>query len=1084
MGVCLLPALKFDPFYFQSKTIIACFTMDAIGNMEGKLDFTTEEGIVKTGLATFDDLAQRYRIVGLSQAHPYVKVPTWNDNGKYLQNIYRIFLESDDMMDEAVAALSKDPNLHYAEFETINRTRFVPNDPMISQQYALNLMRMFDAWNWTMGSHDVIVAITDTGVKWNHPDLRANIWINPAEAPGMTINWNAGTYSGGNGVDAGEGGGRIDDLVGWDFFSNDNNPMQNFAPNDHGTHVAGIAAAVGNNGIGITGTAPNVSILTTKGSSNTSPSTGISFGYNQIQYAAEIGAHVINASWGGPGGGAYANQIVNYATSLGALVVAAAGNENTEHTSTYQDFPADCINALSVTSTDQNDVKTYFSDYGYEMDVAAPGIAILSTIIANNGYDSYQGTSMSAPLVSGVAALIKTMHPDMPPTQVKQRIIETADYIDHLQEPQHQGKMGSGRVNAFAALMYDKIPYIVLEDFTIEELTGDGDGIPNPGEIIRLRALLYNVIDEFTGLGWQPSMNTIVKLRSNYPGVSIIDSVATYGNLWSGSSMWNHTTPFTFQTVSTLPSEPIPFELHITSNQDAAFPYTNVLPITVELSLVQQGWPKVLGGATNTSAIIWDLNGDGQKEVIFGDHTGRIHALQADGTTYLPGFPYESGSAVIGSIAMGKLSSNDDMYLVANLQNGSIICLNKLGQLQWTASGYGTLRSTPVIADLNFDGISEVITVTQTRRLVVLTAAGNNYTGFPIILDNAMLTSPALGDLNGDGILDIICGTITNTLHAINPTTAGNLPGFPVTMSSGTQNPITIANIDADHHPEILVATSASAGQLLAYNHDGSLLFSRNIGSQIRTGAVLADMNNNGSKEIVLVSGNGDVFMMNPSGTNLPGFPMNIGSNTECTPIIAAFDGSFLPAAIFGDTNGNLHAVRVNGTQSPNFPIHLNGNLRVSAAIGDIDGDDDVDIVIPNDNGMFVIDIKRTAYSYNWYCYLNSYNRAGNAYQATPVTDGSIPALMTELTGNYPNPFNPETTIAFSVAEPNNVSIDIYNLKGQKVRSLVNDRFDTGHHSIVWNGADDNGRKVSSGIYFYRMKSGTYTSSKKMILMK
>ncbi len=1083
-SICLLPALKFDPYYFQSKTIMACFTMEAVGNFEGKLDFRIEDGIVKTNLPSFDDLAKLYRFVDLSQAHPYVKVPTWNDNGKYLQNIYRIFLESDDLIDEAVTALSKDPNLHYAEFETINRTHFTPNDPMISQQYALNLMQMYEAWNWTLGSRDVIVSVTDTGVKWNHPDLRANIWINPAEAPGMTINWDTGSIQSGNGVDAGEGGGRIDDLIGWDFFNNDNNPMQNFTMNDHGTHVAGAAGAVGNNTIGITGTAPNVSILSCKGSSNTSQSTGISFGYNQIQYSAEIGAHIINASWGGPGGGSYANQIVNYATHLGSLVVTAAGNNNAEHTSTNQEFPADCVNALTVVATDQNDMKANFSDYGVNMAVAAPGVNILSTIIANNGYDSYSGTSMASPLVAGVAALIKSMHPELSPQQIKQRIRETADFIDHLHPTMYHGKLGSGRVNAYAALMYDKIPYIVMDDMTIEELTGDGDGIPNPGETIRLKAMLYNVIDPYTGLGWQPSMNTIAKLRCHYPGVIVIDSVATYGNIWSGSSMWNNATPYKFQTVSTLPSEPIPFELYITSNETSNYPYTKTIPFTVPLSLIQQGWPKVLGGATQSSPIIWDLNSDGHKDIIFGDHLGRIHALKADGSTYLPGFPYESGSSVIGSIALGKLSANDGRYLVANLQNGSIVCLNRQGQLQWTASGYGTLRSTPVIADLNGDGISEVITVTQTRRVVVLTADGNNYPGFPITLDGAMLASPAIADLNSNGILDIICGTIAGSLHAINPATAQNLAGFPITMSSGTQNPITIANIDNDSQPEILVATSPSSGQLLAYNHDGSLLFAKNIGSQIKSGAVLADMNNNGTKEIVLVSGNGDVFVMNPNGTDLPGFPVNIGNSTECTPVVAAFDGSYLPAVIFGDTNGYLHAVRVNGTQSPNFPIRLNGNLKISAAVGDIDSDQDIDIVIPNDNGMYVIDVKRPVYSYNWYCYLNTYNRAGNAFQPTPVNDGTAPAITTELAGNYPNPFNPETTIVFSLADNGIVSIDIFNVKGQRVRSLINDHFDSGRHSIFWNGTDDNGRSVASGIYYYRMKSSKYTSTKKMILMK
>ncbi|HRX76865.1 MAG TPA: hypothetical protein P5342_05345, partial [Candidatus Cloacimonadota bacterium] len=180
-------AVKFDPLWFQSRTIIGCFSKETIPNIDGKLDFSIENGVVRTGFESFDALADKYSIVELKQMHPYVKMPEWNDNGIYLQNHYRIILSSDESIDAAVLELNKDPHLIYAELEAINRQKFVPDDPMLPQQYTHNRLQSFDAWDYVMGSSEVVVGITDSGVKWNHPDLRGNLWINPDESPGMTI---------------------------------------------------------------------------------------------------------------------------------------------------------------------------------------------------------------------------------------------------------------------------------------------------------------------------------------------------------------------------------------------------------------------------------------------------------------------------------------------------------------------------------------------------------------------------------------------------------------------------------------------------------------------------------------------------------------------------------------------------------------------------------------------------------------------------------------------------------------------------------------------------------------------------------
>jgi len=1089
LGISLLPALAFDPDIFYSKTVMTCFRMDSIGRFDGRIDFTVQDGIVQTNMSSFNALCEKYRVSDLKQAHPFVKKPEWNEDGRYLQCVYRVYIADDRDMDRAIIDFTKDPNILYAEFESINRAYFVPNDPLLPQQYALVNTECFDAWDYTTGDESILIGITDSGVKWNHPDLMANIWINPDEYTNqdnttMTIDWVNGTYSGGDGLDGNDYNNKVDDLMGWDFFNTDNNPMQDFAANDHGTHVSGCAGAVYNNGIGVSGTCPNLSIICCKGAPNVSPSTGISYGYDQIKYAAECGAVAINASWGGQASSlSYPNQIVNYATNLGSLVISAAGNDNVEHGTSYMDAPSDCTNALCVAATTANDIKAEFSDYGATIDICAPGVGIMSTIITDNGYAAYDGTSMASPIVTGIAALCKTVNPALTPLELRQRLMDTADWIYDL-NPDYANppKLGMGRVNAFSAAMYDKIPKLTIEDKATIELQGDGDGVCNPGELVRLNLLINNYMDIYTGLSWMTATNVQATLRCHYPGVVIEDSTAAYGTLGSGASNWNTNDPFTFRTVSTLPSEPIPFQLLLTANPTAQYPYTALREFTVDLSLVMPNWPIVLNGASQSSAALVNLDSNADIEVVFGDPSGRIHALKPSNTE-LTGFPYQAAASIVGALAVADLDANDGPEIAACVSNNHIIALNKQGGLLWDVAAGGTLRANPVIANLNMSGPAEVIAVTQSGSVVALTSTGTAYPNFPVALGTSVLASPAVADLNNDGQLEIIVVALNGTVYAVNSATGQVLTGFPYAMGSSSQNPPCIANIDADANPEILVTTSNS-GMLYAINHDGSLLFSKTIGSSIKTGPVVADVDNNGSKEIIVITYAGDIYITNSSGVNLTGTPIVTGRNVECTPIVATIDVDGLASIIFGDTNGKLHAYRKNGTESPNFPITIGGNLKITPAIADIDHNQHPNIVLPNDASYYVIDLKRWITAYQYPCFMGNYARSGNSYQATPNPEDAVPAPETALVANFPNPFNPSTTIRFSLKDPAPVTLEIYNLKGEKVRTLVNETKKSGHYQIEWNGTDDRQHKVSSGIYLYKMTAGRFSASRKMMLMK
>lgn len=1064
--------------YFHPCSIIAAFTQEAIGNRFGELAFTKEDGIVKTGIESFNQLAAELRIVDLEQMHDFVTNLDWSENGVYIQNIYRIVLESNDNIEKALSAIARDKNILFAEYESKVFSLYIPNDPHFGMQWHHPVIQTPEAWDYVQGSSEIIVAITDSGTKWNHEDLADNIWINEAELPGITIDWVNGLIIGGDGIDN-DGNGKVDDVIGWDFVDNNNNPMQIFPGNTHGTHVAGCAGAVGDNNIGITGSAMNVSLMICKGAPSNAPSSGIQFAYDQVLYAGQSGAHIINCSWISLGNGVYPNYVVNYVTNLGSLVIAGAGNNNVQHTPGYAWFPSDADNSLSVAATNQSDIKATFSDYGNPIDLAAPGVAIRSTYYSG-GQDDYtasQGTSMASPIVAGVAALVKTLHPNMPPLELKDRLMDTTDYIDDL-NPNFAGLLGTGRINAFKATMSDKIPNISVYSLTTHEHSGDGDNIPNPGEEINLILSLYNEIF------WLLATDVTATITTDHPGVEILIGTVPFPNIDGGSIVFNSNNPLRFTTTETLNDLTIPFNLNISANPDSEFPYERNQEILITLSLQRSGWPLDLNAASTSSAAIWDLNGNGTREVIFGDSQGNLQVRRINGSS-LAGFPVNLGSNISSAVAVADLNNNNNAEIVATTQNGMIYCLDTSGNIIFQYDAQGQIRSNPMLIDVNNNGNLEIVALTFTNpKLIILNHDGSELSGFPVNISGAVLSSPASADLNGDGNKEIIFSTNTGSLHAVSIVNGQDITGWPQSVGATSWNGPIVADLSSNNQPCVIIATLP--GFVYAFDRHGNDVFTRNVGNQIRAGVVAEDLNNNGQLEIIVADMAGNLFVLDNSSNNWGSFPVNTGYAIESTPILADMNIDGNQDIIFGDNEGLLHSMNISGNQTPNFPLQLHGGaITASPAIMSIDGSSRPDILVPSGNKYNCIDYKRAIGSVSWGFYKGNIRRSGNSFDMLSYEE--IPediALVTELRGNYPNPFNPDTTIRFSLANDSNVRLVIYNIRGQQVKDLVNEKMEKGLHNIMWDGTDDRGRNVGSGVYFYRLDSEEYRATRKMMMIK
>ena len=422
-----------------------------------------------------------------------------------LDRIFEIKYKASVGIESVINEVLENPNIEYAEPSYIYHTSYVPNDPLVSSQSNyLSQIKAFQAWDINKNSSNVVIAIVDAGSDLDHEDLADNIFININDPI--------------NGLDD-DADGFVDNNRGWDFigsdrdnFLPDNNPGIQAGANYHGTHVSGIASAVSDNAKGVASVAFNAKLLIVKVGADNDVDGGIYNGYDGIKYAADHGAQIINCSWGGAGGGQFGQSIIDYAISKNCLIVAAAGNEDNE-----LDYPAAYTNVMAVASVDSLDVKSSSSNYGFNVDISAPGAAIYSTITDNN-YGPLTGTSMSAPVVSSVAALVKGEFPSYTMQQVGEQVRVTSDNIDNI-NPSFIGLIGTGRVNAFRALT-ESSPSVRIQKITLQD---QSNGSILAGDTLKIYLDITNFL--------QPANNLIINLSTDNPNVQVIDNQLNIGLL-------------------------------------------------------------------------------------------------------------------------------------------------------------------------------------------------------------------------------------------------------------------------------------------------------------------------------------------------------------------------------------------------------------------------------------------------------------------------------------------------------------------------------------------------------------------------
>jgi hypothetical protein len=642
-----------------------------------------------------------------------------------LTNVFLIEADTEDSSKFIEELMKLTDIVVYAERVPKIEAFFLPNDPSYSQQWHLPKTQAGEAWDIyqaNSNASDVVVAIVDDAIKLGHEDLQANIWINPGEIPN-------------NGIDD-DNNGYVDDINGYDVANNDNdpNPPSN-ATNSyfmHGTHVAGIAAAVSNNGIGIAsissgGNMNKVKIMVVKTKLDSSAGGSLEATLEGVQYAIAAGADIINMSWGGYGYSQTYQDLFITAHSLGITLVAAAGNDGWQ---TYM-YPASYLYVISVGATDQADHKAYFSNYGYQIDVMAPGLDIFSTLpVNNNSYGNLSGTSMASPLVAGLCALMRSYNSTLTPRQIELILKQSCDNID-AQNSNYVGRIGSGRINAYSvmqALQAVNIP--APENFTAintsltpsawgEAVWGDYD---NDGKLDVLIAEggasssvpriyhndgLVNGEWQFTNINAQlgSSLNMCSAAWFDYDNDGLLD----FAMAGSGSS-----------------------------------PYNNLLKIFHNDGIVNNQWkftllnnqPIILPGSAcvSGSRLAWgDYDNDGRPDIaMIGWHTMRIY--HNDG---LVNCQWQFSLAPVVGLPPENLIGYAYGYVAWGDYNND-------GRLDLAVTGSGNQ--------------STLGTITKIYRNDGLVNGQWQFTDINAGLMNLGVSCIAWGDYNNDGLLDILVG--------------------------------------------------------------------------------------------------------------------------------------------------------------------------------------------------------------------------------------------------------------------------------------------------------------------------------------